>query len=108
MDYTKSERRVLKKLLAEAHSRELTKALEHLYGEFQRWESGDIDCLELDETIHHYHQNEARVIWSHHNGGLPPLMVITVTVQSGLMNLEEVPVAFRERVAKTLQALSVP
>jgi hypothetical protein len=108
MEYTKNEKRVLRKLLAEAHRRELTQALERLYGEFRRWESGDIDSFELDETIHHYHQNDARIIWSRYNGGLPLLMVLAGTVQSGLMTLEELPAGFRQKVAKTLQVLSAP
>jgi hypothetical protein len=108
MDYTKGEKRILRKLLAEAHRRELAQALEHLYGEFRQWESGEIDSFELDERIHHYHQNDARIIWSRYNGGLPPLMVLAGTVQSGVMTLEELPEAFREKVARTLRALSLP
>jgi septin family protein len=49
MDVTKSEKRVLRKFLAEAHIRELTHALERLYEEFRHWESGDIDSFELNE-----------------------------------------------------------
>ncbi len=108
MDYTKSEKRVLRKLIAEAHKRELTQALERLCAEFRHWESGDIDSFELDERIHHYHQNDARIIWSRYNGGLPLLMVLAGTVQLGLMTLEELPAEFREKVAKTLQGLSAP
>ena len=108
MNYTKSEKRVLNKLIAEAHRRELTQALERLYVEFRRWDSGDIDAFELDERIHHYHQNDARIIWSHYNGGLPLLIVLAGTVQSGLMTLEELPAEFRETVANTLQGLFAP
>jgi hypothetical protein len=86
----------------------LTHALERLHGEFRHWESGDIDCFELDERIHHYHQNDARIIWSRYNGGPPSLMILASTVQSGLMTLEELPEEFREKVAKALQALSEP
>lgn len=106
MDHSKSEKRVLRKLLAEAHRRELTQALERLYGEFRHWESGDIDSFELDERIHHYHQNDARIIWSRYNGGLPLLMVLAGSVQSGLMTMEELPAELLEKVAKTVETLA--
>jgi hypothetical protein len=106
MDYTKNQKRVLKRLIAEAHKRELTQALKRLYVEFRHWESGDIDAFELDEKIHNYHQNDARIIWSRYDGRLPLLMVLAGTVQLGLMTLEELPSEFREKVGQTLQGLS--
>jgi hypothetical protein len=106
MDYSKNERRVLMKLVAEAHRRELTQALERLYGEFRQWECGEIDSFELDEKIHRYHQNDARMIWSRYNGGLPLLIVLAGSLQSGLVTLEELPAELREKAAKTLQALT--
>ena len=108
MEYSKTEKRALRLLLAEAHKRELTRALERLYHEFRHWESGDIDSLELNERIHHYHQHEARAIWSRYNVAPPSLMIVADAVQSGLMTLEEVPDALREQVAKALRALSEP
>jgi len=106
MEYSKTEKRALRLLLAEAHRRELTRALKRLHQEFRHWESGDIDSFELNERIHHYHQNEARAIWSRYNVAQPSLMIVADLVQSGLMTLEEVPDVLREQVAKALQALS--
>jgi hypothetical protein len=106
MEYSKTEKRALRLLLAEAHRRELTGALKRLHKEFGLWESGDIDSFELNERIHHYHQNEARAIWSRYNIAQPSPMIVADVIQSGLMTLEEVPDVFREQVAKALQALS--
>ncbi len=105
MDESKCRKRLLKQLLAEAHRRELTRALEALYQQFRHWESGDIDSFELNERIHRYHQQEARAIWSRYNVAPPSALMLVSAIRSGLMTLEEMPDELREKITVALGAL---
>ena len=46
-----------------AHERDLRKALSELHRQFERWELGEIDSLELNEGVHRFHQERSREIW---------------------------------------------
>jgi hypothetical protein len=108
MDYSKRQKRILRELLGEAHKRDLSRALQQLLLHFRRWESGEIDCFELNERVHRYHQDDARTIWVRYCKGSLPTLTVAMAVHSGLMALTEIPEEFREHVAATMRAFPDP
>ena len=108
MDYSKRQKRILRELLGEAHKRDLSRALQRLLLQFGRWESGEIDCFELNERVHRYHQDDARAIWVRYCTGSLPTLTLAIAVHSGLMTLTEIPEEFREHVAVTMGAFPAP
>ena len=61
--YPKSVRRELNALATTAYERELDSALEDLYLSFEKWKTKQIDCFELNQLIHEFHQSVKRIIF---------------------------------------------
>lgn len=47
--------------------RELDAGLKLLHEKFNDWEKGKIDCFELNEYIHKFHNSVSREIWKKYN-----------------------------------------
>ncbi len=67
MRYPKSVRRELRELASTAYERELEITLEALYLGFDRWKNKQIDCFELNQLIHEFHQKKSRELWKIYN-----------------------------------------
>ena len=67
MRYPKSVRRELRSLASTAYERELDSALEDLYLNFAKWKKKQIDCFELNQLIHEFHQKKSRELWKIYN-----------------------------------------
>jgi len=61
--YTKAQQKKLRELAGITNERELDQEMEKLYQHFETWRSGKIDCFELSELIHKFHQGASREIW---------------------------------------------
>ena len=48
--------------MAAYHEARLAELIEHVAGDIQRFQAGEIDVYDADETIHHY-QRAARELW---------------------------------------------
>jgi hypothetical protein len=62
-EYAKSIRKKLRELAGLAHERELTRALETLDSHFAQWRRQEIDCFELNDRIHSFHQKTSCELW---------------------------------------------
>ena len=58
MRYPKSVRRELRALALTANEREMDGTLEDLYLSFDKWKNKQIDCFELNQLIHEFHQKK--------------------------------------------------
>ena len=65
--YPKSVRRDLRALATTAYERELNSTLEDLYQSFEKWKAEQIDCFELNQLIHDFHQKKSRELWKIYN-----------------------------------------
>ena len=61
--YSKLIRKKLRELAGLAHKRELNMALETLDSHFTQWRRQGIDCFELNDRIHSFHQKTSRELW---------------------------------------------
>lgn len=59
----KESRRVARALVATYHEAELATLVEHVADAIRRYNAGELDVHDVDETIHRYHQATRR-LWS--------------------------------------------
>jgi hypothetical protein len=62
-NYSKSIHKKLRELAGLAHERELSSALETLDSHFTQWRRQEIDCFELNDRIHSFHQKTFHELW---------------------------------------------
>jgi len=67
MRYPKSVRKELRSLASTAYERELDSALEDIYAGFEKWKNKQIDCFELNQLIHEFHQKKSHELWNMYN-----------------------------------------
>ena len=96
----------LKRLVREwagiAHDRELSVALLELRRQFDRWQRGEIEAVELNDLIHKYHEGPAREVWKHYaTNQLEP--AVGFCIASGILRRDEVPSELRAHVARWIQ-----
>jgi hypothetical protein len=73
-----------------AHERDLRRALSELRTHFERWNRGEIDSFELNERVHHFHQDTSREIWKRYaTTHLEP--AVASAVAAGVLRKEELP-----------------
>jgi len=100
--HPKRVRRLVRDWAAIAHDRELTKALQDLRTQFDRWERGEITAADLNEIVHRYHEGPSREIWKHYaTNHLEP--AVAFTVATGLIRREELPSELLEHLANWIQ-----
>jgi hypothetical protein len=99
-NYPKPIRKKLQELVGLAHERELSSALETLDSHFTQWRRQEIDCFELNDRIHSFHQNTSGELWKTYSSMEDDFLVCRA-VKLGFLSREEVP----EKVAEAIPVL---
>ena len=97
----KSFRKIAKQLIGQAYKREQEKALESLNREFDRWRAGEIDCWELTDRIHRFHNGESRELYKIYERG-DIKIALARAIALGIIGEEEVPADLRESMQQTI------
>lgn len=100
----KSFRKIARKLIGQAYQREQDKALESLHREFDRWKSGEIDCWELSDLIHRFHDGESRELFKFYEMGNVEF-ALARAIALGILGEEEVPTDLRESMQPMIDFL---
>jgi len=87
--YTKAQKKKLRELAGIANERELDQEMEKLYQHFATWRGGKIDCFELSDLIHKFHQGASREIWKTYAYGDPDTAV-SRALMFGFLKKEEI------------------
>ena len=74
-ELSKSQRKVLRDCAARVYEAEATRKLEELECDFKRWRDRELDVGELLESIHKFHQVQAKDLWSIYQSLKPPEIV---------------------------------
>jgi len=90
-DFTKSERKELRKLAGLAYERELSKALGELEGKFKLWKKNKITAFELENLIHQFHNGIARKLWSFYANGDSELAIRQAIAKDIILKTEVKP-----------------
>jgi len=95
--YEKTIRKKLRELACLAHERELSRDLETLDSHFTQWRRQEIDCFELNDRIHSFHQKTSRELWETYSSMEDDFLVCRA-VKLGFLSRKEVP----EKVAEAI------
>lgn len=91
----KSLRKIAKQLIGLAYKREQEKAFESLRRDFDRWQSDEIDCWELTDLIHRFHDGESRDLYKIYERG-DVKIALARAVALGILGADEVSADLRE------------
>jgi hypothetical protein len=80
-----------------AYRRELDQELCGLWGWFQRWKTGEVDCFELSDKIHEFHDGISRQLFVMY-GQLKPDIAVGRAVARDLLAAKELPPAILTEV----------
>jgi hypothetical protein len=97
----KSFRKIARQLVGKAYQREQEKALESLRSEFDRWKSGEIDCWDLTDLIHRFHNGESRDLYKIYERG-DTQIALARAIALDIIDAEEVPADLLESMRPTI------
>ncbi len=87
----KTIKKTMRSLAGLAHETELRRVLEELYGDFQRWKSGEIDSFDLSDRIHTFHDGPNREIFLRYTSRLDLRFLVQYALEEGLIQKTAVP-----------------
>jgi len=96
-NFTKLERKELRKLAGLAYERELTKALKSLEEKFKQWRKNKITAFELSDFIHQFHNGISRDLWSFYTSGHNKT-VMRLALAKGIVSRAEVSTGILEKL----------
>ncbi len=88
--YPKKIRQKLQELSNLAYERELSEKLDELYIKFQEWKNGKMDCGQLHDQIHAYHNSEGKEVWKIYNQTEVDLILYRA-YRLGILKADEIP-----------------
>lgn len=101
-DYSKSIKRLLRELAAEAYEKELSRELAQLDKSFAEWRDGKINSGELNHRIHQYETGASRELYKKYNEGKNEFNVAYAIV-SGILDRENIPEELIEAIDKHMR-----
>lgn len=75
-EMTKAVKRELRELGGKVYEAEMTLELDKIYAEFQAWKAGTIDCWDLNDEIHKFHNGVSRKMWGFYSGRQPEFEIV--------------------------------
>lgn len=97
MDFSRSEKKLLRDLAGEVYEAEAHEVLEQLSQSFEEWREGDKLSSELLSEVHEFHQNESRRLWSMYQG-LDDATIVARGIGLGFIAEDTVPHGVREKL----------
>ncbi|MBA3721249.1 MAG: hypothetical protein H0W88_02475 [Parachlamydiaceae bacterium] len=106
VELSKKTKKELRKLLTTAYARELDQHILELSMKFEDWKNRKIDCWDLNDNIHKFHDGISRKLFDAYNArGVDDLYMISRAFASNLLLKEEIPteaIEIVEHFANTL------
>lgn len=90
-EFSKKTKKQLKELMIKADAKELDQALLKLSEAFDAWEHRQIDCWQLEELIHKFHNDHARKLFNYYNSKVDPVLIISSALSRNLIQKEDIP-----------------
>ena len=89
-EMTKSQRRHLNELAGRAYESELSRAIDSVHQEIQKWKNKEISCWDVDQKIHSYHDDEARSLYKTYVMLNDPRVAVAQAIAKGILDISEV------------------
>jgi len=92
IELSKKTRKELRKLLTKAYAKELDRHLFDLLMKFDDWKNKKIDCWDLNDHIHKFHEGISRDLFNTYNAkGVDDVYMISRALANDLLKKEEIP-----------------
>jgi hypothetical protein len=92
VELSKKTRKEFRKLLGKAYSKELDQHLFDLSIKFDDWKNKKIDCWDLNDHIHKFHDGISRDLFNTYNAsGMDDIFMISRALANDLIQKEEIP-----------------
>lgn len=101
-DFSKAVRKHIRRIRDQAYEAELYEALRDLESGFSDWHKGHIDCFQLTDLIHHFHQGPNRDLWKYY-ARVKAHVAAARAIAFGLVRPEDVPPEVREALAQEIE-----
>jgi len=99
----KRDRKAARKALDKAHERELERELQALHEAFRQWEEKEIDCWELKDRIHRFHDGPSRELYKRYCMGSEEA-ALAMTLANGVLRDNEVPASLYESLRELIES----
>ncbi len=96
-EISKKVKKELRGLAGTAYERELNIELEKLLKRFGDWKADKIDCFELSDMIHKFHDGPNRQLFVHYNT-ISPSITVAHALNNGILKQDEVQEEVREYI----------
>ncbi|MFC1806886.1 hypothetical protein ACFL0T_00760 [Candidatus Omnitrophota bacterium] len=103
VDFTKAEKKELKKLTGLAYERELKSALDDLNEKFKNWKLGGMTPFDLTDEIHNFHNGISRDLWKFYNMWEAHVAVARALAQ-GILERKEMKDAIFQKTEKLMHS----
>lgn len=97
MDFSRSERKILRGLAGDVYEAEARQLLEELDTKFDLWRSGEMLSSELLMAVHEFHQHQSRELWSIYQG-IDDTTAVARGLGLGLIAEADVPPGIRAKL----------
>ena len=104
-EFNKRERGQLRRLASEVYETEVHALLEELESSFEQWRAGEVLSSELLQTIHEFHQHQARELWSVYQALRDP-EIVTRGLARGLLPESEVAPDLLAKLATSVRLIN--
>lgn len=91
VELTKKTKKQLRELMVKAYAKELDELLGALSKKFDAWKNHQIDCWELEEFIHKFHNGHAKKLFNSYNSKVDSILIISRSLAKKLIQKEEIP-----------------
>lgn len=95
---SKKIRKQLRELISKAYTLELSSHLNELSNKFDDWKNQRIDCWDLNELIHKFHDGISRDLYKTYNYSNDEILLIARALRMKLLEKDEIPNEVRESV----------
>jgi hypothetical protein len=99
----KNIKKEINKLVKKAHQKQLEKELSKLAKNFTEWQKKGIDCFELIDKIHDFHDGTARDIWKRYRYMKDKLYLIAIAVVEGHLSETEISNELMQKLEPIIQ-----
>ena len=101
-EYPEAARREIRKIRDRAYEIELSEALGELESGFSDWRKGHIDCFQLTDLVHGFHQGPQRRLYNYYANVKVPTAA-AYAIASGLVPRDEVPPVVLEALDRDIR-----
>ena len=96
IEFTKSEKRELRRLAGDTYKAEMEKEVAKLEAAFKTWRESNLNVFELDEQVHAYYSGPRKQLYGFYEMGNQPEAAVARGIAMGLIDSGQVPTEIRE------------